>query len=49
MDLTRVLARDLRASSLPEDLVSRAAELSAPVAVLDRDGVSGAPRFFKLQ
>jgi error-prone DNA polymerase len=38
----------LRASSLPEDLVSRAAELGYPaVALLDRDGVSGAPRFFK--
>jgi error-prone DNA polymerase len=38
----------LRASSLPEDLVGRAAELGYPaLALLDRDGVSGAPRFFK--
>jgi len=38
----------LRASSLPEELVGRAAELGFPaVALLDRDGVSGAPRFFK--
>ncbi|HLA76806.1 MAG TPA: error-prone DNA polymerase, partial [Vicinamibacteria bacterium] len=38
----------LRASSLPEDLVARAAELGHPVlALLDRDGLSGAPRFFK--
>jgi error-prone DNA polymerase len=38
----------LRASSLPEDLVERAAELGYPaVALLDRDGVPGAPRFFK--
>src|SRR6266542_3378380 len=38
----------LRASSLPEDLVARAAELGYPaVALVDRDGVSGAPRFFK--
>jgi error-prone DNA polymerase len=38
----------LRASSLPEDLVERAAELGYPaLALLDRDGVSGAPRFFK--
>jgi error-prone DNA polymerase len=38
----------LRASSLPEELVERAAELGYPaLALLDRDGVSGAPRFFK--
>ncbi len=38
----------LRASSLPEDLVARAAALGYPaLALLDRDGVSGAPRFFK--
>jgi len=38
----------LRASSLPEELVERAAELGYPaVALVDRDGVSGAPRFFK--
>jgi error-prone DNA polymerase len=38
----------LRGSSLPEDLVARAAALGHPVlALLDRDGVSGAPRFFK--
>src|SRR6185295_16415111 len=38
----------LRASSSPEDLVARAAELGySAVALVDRDGVSGAPRFFK--
>jgi error-prone DNA polymerase len=38
----------LRGSSLPEDLVARAAELGYPaVALVDRDGISGAPRFFK--
>jgi error-prone DNA polymerase len=38
----------LRASSLPEALVDRAAELGYPaLALLDRDGVPGAPRFFK--
>ena len=38
----------LRASSLPEELAERAAELGYPaLALLDRDGVSGAPRFFK--
>ena len=38
----------LRGSSLPEDLVQRAAELRIDtLALLDRDGVSGAPRFFK--
>lgn len=36
----------LRGSSDPEALVSRAAELEIPsVALIDRDGVSGAPRF----
>jgi len=38
----------LRASSTPEELVARAAELEIQaLALLDRDGVSGAPRFFK--
>ena len=38
----------LRASSLPEDLVERAAELGYPaLALVDRDGLTGAPRFFK--
>jgi len=38
----------LRGASLPEDLVRRAAELGYPaVALVDRDGLSGAPRFFK--
>src|SRR5687768_4652600 len=38
----------LRASSLPEDLVERAARLGYPaMALADRDGVAGAPRFFK--
>jgi error-prone DNA polymerase len=38
----------LRGASLPEDLVRRAAELELKaVALLDRDGVAGAPRFFK--
>ncbi len=38
----------LRASSLPEDLVERAAGLGyTALALVDRDGVSGAPRFFK--
>jgi error-prone DNA polymerase len=38
----------LRASSLPEDLVERAAQLGYPaMALVDRDSVSGAPRFFK--
>ena len=38
----------LRAASLPETLVDRAALLGYPaVALLDRDGVSGAPRFHK--
>jgi len=38
----------LRASSSPEALVERAAQLGYPaLALVDRDGVSGAPRFFK--
>src|SRR3954464_10146306 len=38
----------LRAASLPEVIVDRAATLGYPaVALLDRDGVSGAPRFHK--
>jgi len=38
----------LRASSLPEDLVERAAELGySALALVDRDSLSGAPRFFK--
>ncbi len=38
----------LRASSLPEELIERAAELGyASLALLDRDSLSGAPRFFK--
>jgi len=38
----------LRAASAPETLVERAATLGYPaVALLDRDGVSGAPRFHK--
>jgi error-prone DNA polymerase len=38
----------LRGSSLPEDLVERAAHLGYPaMALVDRDGVAGAPRFFK--
>jgi error-prone DNA polymerase len=38
----------LRASSLPETLVERAAELGyTALALVDRDGLSGAPRFFK--
>jgi error-prone DNA polymerase len=38
----------LRASSCPEDLVSRAAELGySALCLVDRDGLSGAPRFFK--
>src|SRR6476619_6138654 len=36
----------LRASSLPEDLIDRAAELGYnAMALVDRDGVYGAPRF----
>ncbi|HVS65927.1 MAG TPA: error-prone DNA polymerase [Thermoanaerobaculia bacterium] len=38
----------LRGSSQPEDLIERAAECELPaVALLDRGGVYGAPRFFK--
>jgi len=38
----------LRASSLPEELVARAAELElGAIALVDRDGLSGAPRFFQ--
>jgi error-prone DNA polymerase len=38
----------LDGATLPEDLVERAAELELPaVALVDRDGVYGAPRFFK--
>ncbi|REK07660.1 MAG: DNA polymerase III subunit alpha [Acidobacteria bacterium] len=38
----------LRGSSLPEDLIERAAELELPaVALLDRGGVYGAPRLHK--
>ncbi|HEV8630886.1 MAG TPA: error-prone DNA polymerase, partial [Thermoanaerobaculia bacterium] len=38
----------LDASSLPEDLVARAVELELPaVALVDRAGVYGAPRFYK--
>src|SRR6185369_1724690 len=38
----------LDASSLPEDLIARAAELELPaVALVDRSGVYGAPRFYK--
>ena len=37
----------LRGSSLPEDLVDRAAELGyTAMALVDRDGVYGAPRFY---
>ena len=37
----------LRGASSPEDLARRAAELGLPaLALLDRDGVYGAPRFF---
>ncbi|MCC6990086.1 MAG: PHP domain-containing protein, partial [Acidobacteria bacterium] len=38
----------LRAASLPEPLIDRAALLGYPaVALLDRDGLYGAPRFHK--
>jgi len=38
----------LRASSLPEELADRAGELGySAVALLDRDGLCGAPRFYK--
>ncbi|MEO5961050.1 MAG: PHP domain-containing protein, partial [Opitutaceae bacterium] len=37
----------LRGASLPEDLVARAGKLQLPaMALLDRDGVYGAPRFY---
>src|SRR5688572_30256290 len=37
----------LRGASLPEDLIRRAMKLKLPaVALLDRDGVYGAPRFY---
>src|SRR5688500_14272666 len=37
----------LRGASLPEELVERAAELGyETLALVDRDGVAGAPRFF---
>src|ERR1044071_306479 len=36
----------LEGSSVPEDLIARCAELQMPaMALLDRDGVYGAPRF----
>src|SRR5258705_10308282 len=38
----------LQGASLPERLVDRAADLGYPaIALLDRDGVYGAPRFHK--
>ena len=38
----------LEAASLPEALVERAAALGYPaLALVDRDGVYGAPRFYK--
>src|SRR6476660_5887335 len=38
----------LDGASLPETLISRAAELGYPsVALLDRDGVYGAPQFYR--
>src|SRR6266513_969232 len=38
----------LQGASLPESIVERAADLGYPaVALLDRDGVYGAPRFHK--
>ncbi len=37
----------LEGSSLPENLIARCAELNMPaMALLDRDGVYGAPRFY---
>src|SRR6266567_4432603 len=37
----------LEGSSLPESLIARCAELNMPaMALLDRDGVYGAPRFY---
>src|SRR5713226_1835808 len=38
----------LEGASLPEDLIAQAAELELPgVALVDRNGVYGAPRFYK--
>ena len=38
----------LQGASLPESIVDRAADLGYPaVALLDRDGIYGAPRFHK--
>ena len=38
----------LRGASLPETLVERAAALEyAAIALVDRDGLYGAPRFYK--
>jgi error-prone DNA polymerase len=38
----------LDGASLPEDLVARAAEIGLPaIALVDRNGISGAPRFYK--
>ncbi|MCZ6486509.1 MAG: PHP domain-containing protein, partial [Acidobacteria bacterium] len=38
----------LEGSALPEELVKEAARLNYPaLALLDRDGVYGAPRFYK--
>src|SRR5205085_4436505 len=38
----------LDGASLPEDLIAQAAELELPaVALVDRNGVYGAPRFYK--
>src|SRR5438045_916592 len=38
----------LQGASLPESIVDRAADLGYPaIALLDRDGVYGAPRFHK--
>ncbi|MEP6960887.1 MAG: error-prone DNA polymerase [Acidobacteriota bacterium] len=43
---TRSAFSFLQAASLPEDLIQRAAELEHPAAaLLDRDNLSGAPRF----
>ncbi len=37
----------LEGASLPEDLIARCAQLGMPaMALLDRDGVYGAPRFY---
>ena len=44
---TRSAFSFLEAASLPEDLIQRAADLNHPAATLmDRDNVSGAPRFY---